>query len=51
MQVEREQLILALERSGGNKQSAAESLGIPRAKLYRRLEAHGLLKGEDDEVL
>lgn len=49
MQVEREQLLLALERTGGNKQLAAELLGIPRPKLYRRLEAHGLMQAEDDE--
>jgi DNA-binding NtrC family response regulator len=49
LQVEREHLVLALERSGGNKQLAAEILAIPRAKLYRRLEAHGLLKREEGE--
>ena len=44
LRVEKEQLLAALERSGGSKQLAAEFLGIPRAKLYRRMEAHGLWK-------
>lgn len=44
MRVEKDHLMLALTQSGGSKQQAAEFLGIPRAKLYRRLEAHGLWK-------
>jgi DNA-binding NtrC family response regulator len=47
LKVEKEQLLAALERSGGSKQRAAELLGIPRAKLYRRMEAHGLWKPND----
>ena len=42
--VEKEQIEAALARAAGSKQLAAELLGIPRAKLYRRLEAHGLWK-------
>ncbi len=47
MKVEKEQLLSALERSRGSKQLAAEFLGIPRAKLYRRMEVHGLWKPND----
>lgn len=47
MRVEKEHLLSALERSGGSKQLAADFLGIPRAKLYRRMEAHGLWKPND----
>jgi len=36
--VEREHILAALEQSRFNKTKAAELLGIPRAKLYRRLE-------------
>ena len=42
LRVEREQIEAALARANGSKQLAADLLGIPRAKLYRRLEAHGL---------
>ncbi|MFO1008183.1 MAG: helix-turn-helix domain-containing protein [Planctomycetaceae bacterium] len=45
--VEKEHLLSALERSRGSKQLAADFLGIPRAKLYRRMEAHGLWKPND----
>ncbi|MDG2391284.1 MAG: sigma 54-interacting transcriptional regulator [Planctomycetaceae bacterium] len=37
--VEREHILAALEQSRFNKTKAAELLGIPRAKLYRRLES------------
>ena len=47
LRVEREQIEAALARAGGSKQLAADLLGIPRAKLYRRLEAHGLWKPGD----
>ena len=42
LRVEKEQIEAALARSAGSKQLAADLLGIPRAKLYRRMEAHGL---------
>jgi DNA-binding NtrC family response regulator len=41
-QVERDHILAALEQSRFNKSQAAELLGIPRAKLYRRLEALGI---------
>ncbi len=44
LRVEKEQIQSALSRAEGSKQLAADLLGIPRAKLYRRLEAHGLWK-------
>ena len=44
LRVEREQIQSALSRAAGSKQLAADLLGIPRAKLYRRMEAHGLWK-------
>ena len=44
LRVEKEQIEAALVRANGSKQLAADLLGIPRAKLYRRLEAHGLWK-------
>ena len=44
MRVEKEQIEAALARAAGSKQLAADLLGIPRPKLYRRLEAHGLWK-------
>ena len=36
--VEREAIIRALQRSGGNKKAAATMLGVSRRALYRRLE-------------
>lgn len=41
-QVERDHILAALEQSRNNKSKAADLLGIPRAKLYRRLEALGI---------
>lgn len=40
--VEARMIRLALERSGGNKTKAAESLGIWRPRLVRRMEALGI---------
>lgn len=47
MNVERTLIQQALHSSRGNKAQAAEILGIPRAKLYRRLEALGLVEEAD----
>ena len=41
-QVEARMIRLALERAGGNKTKAAESLGIWRPRLIRRMEALGI---------
>ncbi|MDX1566525.1 MAG: sigma-54 dependent transcriptional regulator [Longimicrobiales bacterium] len=41
-EVEREQIRKALRHHGGNRTKAAESLGISRAGLYKKLERHGL---------
>lgn len=40
--VEREAIARALEAHGRNISRAAESLGLTRASLYRRMEKHGL---------
>jgi DNA-binding NtrC family response regulator len=45
--VERQQIEAALLRAKGNKSIAAQSLKIPRAKLYRRMEALGLDAGDE----
>ena len=39
---EREVLVDALRKSGGNKSQAAQLLGITRKSLYRRMNKHGL---------
>ena len=40
--VERPVLQIALEQSGGNQSRAAEMLGITRATLRKKLQAHNL---------
>ena len=45
---ERDLVLAALERAGGNKAAAARLLGITRRRLYSRLESLGL-RGERDE--
>jgi DNA-binding NtrC family response regulator len=47
-EVEKALVEKALARHGGNISQAAESLGLSRTALYRRIEKHGL-KGKDDE--
>nr|WP_298174081.1 sigma 54-interacting transcriptional regulator [uncultured Pseudomonas sp.] len=43
-QAERQALVAALQASAGNRQQAAERLGISRAGLYAKLALHGLGK-------
>ena len=48
--LERELILQALERAGGNKSQAARLLGLTRRTLYSRMERHGLRKpGEGEE--
>jgi DNA-binding NtrC family response regulator len=49
--LEKELILQALERAGGNKSQAARLLGLTRRTLYSRMEKHGLHKpgeGGDD---
>jgi transcriptional regulator of acetoin/glycerol metabolism len=39
---ERQQLVEALQRCGGNKAEAARLLGIPRSTFFSKLRRHGL---------
>ena len=49
--LERELLLKALARAGGNKSQAARLLGLTRRTLYSRLERHGLRRpGEGEET-
>jgi DNA-binding NtrC family response regulator len=49
--LERELILQALERAGGNKSQAARLLGLTRRTLYSRMEKHGLRKpGEGDDA-
>ena len=41
-EVEKRNIIAALQRSGGNKNEAARILGIDRQRLYRKIEKYGL---------
>jgi transcriptional regulator of acetoin/glycerol metabolism len=43
-QAERQALVEALQATAGNRQQAAERLGISRAGLYAKLALHGLGK-------
>lgn len=47
--MERKYLEEVLQSTAGNKSQAAEILGVPRAKLYRRLAALGI-QAEDDQA-
>lgn len=49
LQVEREQIELALAEARQNKARAAELLGITRPRLYRRMEILGIADREVDE--
>jgi len=49
--LERELILQALERAGGNKSAAARLLGLTRRTLYSRMEKHGLrAAGDADEA-
>jgi two-component system, NtrC family, response regulator HydG len=49
--LERELILQALERAGGNKSQAARLLGMTRRTLYSRMERHGLRRpGEGEET-
>jgi DNA-binding NtrC family response regulator len=41
--IEREYIVHTLTASGGNKQRAAQTLGISRRALYNKLERYDLL--------
>jgi transcriptional regulator of acetoin/glycerol metabolism len=41
-EIERRELLLALERCGGNKAEVARSLGVQRTTLYYRLKRLGI---------
>ncbi len=49
--LERELILKALARAGGNKSQAARLLGLTRRTLYSRMERHGLrTPGESDDA-
>jgi DNA-binding NtrC family response regulator len=41
-EIERRNIVAALQRTGGNKNEAARLLGIDRQRLYRKIEKYGL---------
>ena len=41
-ELEKQSILLALEKHGGNLSQVAAALGISRAALYRRLEKYGI---------
>lgn len=49
-EAERGHIRAALERAQGNKSTAAALLQIPRARLYRRMEALGLATDDQNEA-
>ncbi|HKA24414.1 MAG TPA: sigma-54 dependent transcriptional regulator [Candidatus Eisenbacteria bacterium] len=48
-EIERQAILLALERTGGNKTRAASQLGISRQTLRTKLKEYALESGEDDD--
>jgi two-component system NtrC family response regulator len=44
-QIEREVLLRALRRSGGNQRAASQELGIPRSTLNDKLKRYGIEVG------
>jgi two-component system response regulator HydG len=49
-EIERQAILLALDRTGGNKTRAASQLGISRQTLRTKLKEYALESGEDDEA-
>jgi len=47
--LEKDLIVQAMERSGGNKSAAARLLGLTRRTLGYRLEKHGLANAEDSD--
>jgi DNA-binding NtrC family response regulator len=45
--VERQAILAALRRSGGQRSRAARAIAISRSRLYRRMEALGIRPRED----
>jgi DNA-binding NtrC family response regulator len=43
--VERDEILLTLERAGGDVPAACQTLGLSRATLYRRMKALGIERG------
>ena len=41
-EIERAMILKSIKHHGGNVSNVAESLGLSRAALYRRLEKHGI---------
>ncbi|MDO4800321.1 MAG: sigma 54-interacting transcriptional regulator [Bacillota bacterium] len=46
-EVEREVILQTLERTNGNKTRAAESLGLSRTMLYKKMHRYGLFEQQD----
>jgi DNA-binding NtrC family response regulator len=44
---ERQQILDAIDRAGGNRKRAAELLGMSRATLYRRLDRYGISRADE----
>jgi DNA-binding NtrC family response regulator len=42
-EIEKEYILAALARNGGNQTRTAEQLGIGSATMYRRLKAYGMI--------
>jgi DNA-binding NtrC family response regulator len=49
-EAERKTLDRALRQAQGNRNKAAQLVGLSRASFYRKLKAYGLLNGERDPM-